>query len=359
MLRLWQEAVCWWAGEHWEIHPCRPGRTLRLCMETRTTQASPSVTERATGMVRRSPSSSWRVCPWQAVRSSSPATCSGPSCARPRDSSCSSCRSLTTWTARATRLERRAPSGARRARWTRRRWTVWCKVQPPPSRRWPRSSGQCAWHSSSTSISSRARWTRPGSWVRGFHVVCWGVPAGITAAAIVCGALGNDDSLDSSGWCWVRRHPVYPKFPPIVDHHNASGGALTNGSMSMMGNMTAMGNVLDDRRARTFWLLMAGKGWEMLAYLLTILLYLGIKYHIYSEVGAWLPVHACVRVCRRHTWVVKGECEGWGVVKKVSLAANRCWASQRVHGAKTKSGIGRVALKTWKAEDNDACRNER
>lgn len=126
-------------------------------------------------------------------------------------------------------------------------------------------------------------------WVRIFHALCWGVPLAITAAAFACSALGNDESLDSSGWCWVRRHPVYPKFSVSTDDSNEGSDIQTNSThMASLKNETAWSEIVDDRRARTFWLIMAGKGWEMLAYVLTIALYVGIKRHIYSEVRSTL-----------------------------------------------------------------------
>eukprot|EP00117_Sycon_ciliatum_P011876 scpid71979/ scgid1394/ Probable G-protein coupled receptor 157 len=95
------------------------------------------------------------------------------------------------------------------------------------------------------------------------HIFSWGLPLAITLAAQFGDALGNDDSLDSSGWCWVRRHPGTPHFAPSP--------------------RAGVDPMFEDRRARTFWLLMGGKGWELLAYVFTTLFYLAIKCHVYGE----------------------------------------------------------------------------
>ncbi|XP_008830158.1 G-protein coupled receptor 157 [Nannospalax galili] len=82
----------------------------------------------------------------------------------------------------------------------------------------------------------------PGSdrllWV--FHVVSWGVPLVITVAAVALKKIGYDASDVSVGWCWI--------------------------------DLEAKDHVL--------WMLLTGKLWEMLAYILLPLLYLLVRKHI-------------------------------------------------------------------------------
>ncbi|XP_025906821.1 G-protein coupled receptor 157 [Nothoprocta perdicaria] len=73
-----------------------------------------------------------------------------------------------------------------------------------------------------------------------FHVVSWGVPLGITVAAVALKKIGYDASNVSVGWCWV--------------------------------NLDAEDHVL--------WMLLTGKVWEILAYVTLPVLYLLIKKHI-------------------------------------------------------------------------------
>ncbi|KAJ8017240.1 hypothetical protein DPEC_G00015750 [Dallia pectoralis] len=79
------------------------------------------------------------------------------------------------------------------------------------------------------------------SWVLCFHVVSWGIPLGITIAAVALGRIGYDASEVSVGWCWV--------------------------------SIQAPDHVL--------WILLTGKIWEILAYLILPILYILIKKHIH------------------------------------------------------------------------------
>ncbi|CAI5647298.1 G-protein coupled receptor 157 [Oreochromis niloticus] len=74
-----------------------------------------------------------------------------------------------------------------------------------------------------------------------FHLVSWGIPLGITIAAVSLNKIGYDASEVSVGWCWVRI------------------------------------NVKD----RVLWMLLTGKIWEFLAYLTLPFLYILIKRHIH------------------------------------------------------------------------------
>ncbi|XP_032863575.2 G-protein coupled receptor 157 isoform X4 [Tyto alba] len=73
-----------------------------------------------------------------------------------------------------------------------------------------------------------------------FHVVSWGVPLGITVAAVALKKIGYDASNVSVGWCWVNL----------------------------------------DAEDRVLWMLLTGKVWEILAYVTLPVLYVLIKKHI-------------------------------------------------------------------------------
>ncbi|NXF26632.1 GP157 protein, partial [Rhodinocichla rosea] len=74
----------------------------------------------------------------------------------------------------------------------------------------------------------------------GFHAVSWGVPLAITVAAVALRKIGYDASNVSVGWCWVNL----------------------------------------DAEDRLLWMLLAGKLWEILAYVTLPVLYLLIRKHI-------------------------------------------------------------------------------
>ncbi|XP_063799170.1 G-protein coupled receptor 157 [Pseudophryne corroboree] len=73
-----------------------------------------------------------------------------------------------------------------------------------------------------------------------FHLISWGVPLLITVAAVCLQKIGYDASYVSVGWCWI--------------------------------NIQA-----EDRLT---WMLLAGKAWEILAYLVLPVLYIRIRKHI-------------------------------------------------------------------------------
>lgn len=77
----------------------------------------------------------------------------------------------------------------------------------------------------------------------------WGVPLAITAAAVALKKIGYDASDVSVGWCWIDL----------------------------------------DAEDRVLWMLLTGKLWEMLAYVMLPVLYLLIRKHINRAVGACGP----------------------------------------------------------------------
>lgn len=73
-----------------------------------------------------------------------------------------------------------------------------------------------------------------------FHLISWGVPLVITVAAVCLQKIGYDASTVSVGWCWINK----------------------------------------DAEDKLTWMLLAGKAWEILAYLVLPVLYIRIKKHI-------------------------------------------------------------------------------
>ncbi|XP_012646923.2 G-protein coupled receptor 157 [Microcebus murinus] len=90
------------------------------------------------------------------------------------------------------------------------------------------------------SIVRTARGPRTDRLLWGFHVVSWGVPLAITVAAVALKKIGYDASDVSVGWCWIDL----------------------------------------EAEDRVLWMLLAGKLWEMLAYVTLPLLYLLVRKHI-------------------------------------------------------------------------------
>ena len=77
-----------------------------------------------------------------------------------------------------------------------------------------------------------------------FHLISWGIPLIIVVSAVSCGGLGYDDSYISVGWCWVDL----------------------------------------DNEFYLLWILLAGKIWELLAYITLPFLYFWMKRRIKIEV---------------------------------------------------------------------------
>ncbi|XP_036316784.1 G-protein coupled receptor 157 isoform X2 [Pipistrellus kuhlii] len=90
------------------------------------------------------------------------------------------------------------------------------------------------------SIVRTPRAPRAGRLLLAFHVVSWGVPLAITAAAVAMKKIGYDASDVSVGWCWIDL----------------------------------------EAEDRVLWMLLTGKLWELLAYVTLPVLYLLIRKHI-------------------------------------------------------------------------------
>uniref|UniRef100_A0A3Q4B264 Uncharacterized protein n=1 Tax=Mola mola TaxID=94237 RepID=A0A3Q4B264_MOLML len=88
-----------------------------------------------------------------------------------------------------------------------------------------------------------------------FHFVSWGVPLAITVAAVSLSKIGYDASEVTVGWCWVRIHAT----------------------------------------DRVLWMLLTGKIWEFMAYLILPVLYILIKRHIHvahAALSEYRPIMA-------------------------------------------------------------------
>lgn len=78
-------------------------------------------------------------------------------------------------------------------------------------------------------------------------VFSWGIPLSITVAAVALKKIGYDASDVSVGWCWIDIK----------------------------------------QKDRVLWMLLAGKMWEILAYVTLPVFYILIRKHISRAVGIW------------------------------------------------------------------------
>jgi len=84
-----------------------------------------------------------------------------------------------------------------------------------------------------------------------FHIVGWAVPCAIVCTGAVTHKFGNNGDTVSSGWCWIK----------TVDL---------------------------SRKEQVEWMLIAGKFWEVLAFVVITILYVLIKRGMRNEVSMWL-----------------------------------------------------------------------
>nr|XP_033778871.1 G-protein coupled receptor 157 [Geotrypetes seraphini] len=95
----------------------------------------------------------------------------------------------------------------------------------------------------------------PESLLCWIHLISWGIPLVITITAVALQKIGYDASYVSVGWCWV--------------------------------SITA--------KDRLLWMLLTGKVWEMLAYIILPIFYLLIKKHIsqaHAALSEYRPILA-------------------------------------------------------------------
>ena len=82
--------------------------------------------------------------------------------------------------------------------------------------------------------------------MRFFHVTAWGIPFLLAAIALGDRAVGNSNDFVSSGWCWIKYRQDWWKMK--------------------------------------LWMFLAGKGWEILAYVTICVFYVLVKLQIRREV---------------------------------------------------------------------------
>ena len=102
-----------------------------------------------------------------------------------------------------------------------------------------------------------------------FHAIAWGVPLFIVILALEKGALGNDRDIYSSGWCWIK--------------------------------------VQDNGDSDVRWMLITGKAWEIVIFVLILIFYGLLKCHLRKEVNNGfitrpLPSESC------HPKYFHGDC---------------------------------------------------
>lgn len=78
-----------------------------------------------------------------------------------------------------------------------------------------------------------------------FHLVGWGVPATIVFTALGLNKIGNTEDITSAGWCWIKHSK----------------------------------HVWD----MVLWMILAGKGWELLAYIAIVVFYAKVKVYISKQ----------------------------------------------------------------------------
>ncbi len=94
-----------------------------------------------------------------------------------------------------------------------------------------------------------------------FHAISWGIPIIIIIGAVLSGGLGYDASYISVGWCWVNL----------------------------------------DGKLFLLWILLTGKLWEILAYIILPVLYCLVKKYIKIQVSGnkkTLELHVEIVVCQ-------------------------------------------------------------
>ncbi|KAL3861110.1 hypothetical protein ACJMK2_007182 [Sinanodonta woodiana] len=73
-----------------------------------------------------------------------------------------------------------------------------------------------------------------------YHLLSWGIPGAITITALALNVLGEENSIGTGSWCWIRSDLE----PPVMT---------------------------------SIWMVLAGKGWEIMCYLTTMSLYCLLK----------------------------------------------------------------------------------
>lgn len=146
-------------------------------------------------------------------------------------------------------------------------------------------------------IQSEVPGMRTGLMLFGYQVLCWGVPGIITITASALRVLGSDNSVGTGSWCWIRSE-------------------VNNG-------------------AQVVWMIISGKGWEMLCYILTAGLYM------LSKIKMWTQRRQGIGVQREND--MRAEDENYLYVPLV-LYLLRLWGTVRFFLALTSRNIDSVHL---------------
>lgn len=88
-----------------------------------------------------------------------------------------------------------------------------------------------------------------------FHFLSWPVPLLISVAAISAGVLGQSEDIDTAGWCWIAVK---------CDANTTEGGSCS-------------------RTKPVLWMLFAGKFWEIISYVLIMISYMRIWWHVRKQ----------------------------------------------------------------------------
>ncbi|KAK3594988.1 hypothetical protein CHS0354_019917 [Potamilus streckersoni] len=79
-----------------------------------------------------------------------------------------------------------------------------------------------------------------------YHLLSWGIPGVIATTAVALKVLGEDNAMVTASWCWIRSDLE----PPVMT---------------------------------SIWMVLAGKGWEILCYLTTMTLYCLLKLTLWKR----------------------------------------------------------------------------
>ena len=90
-----------------------------------------------------------------------------------------------------------------------------------------------------------------------FAVLCLGIPTAVVICAAFSHALGYAFAHTTSGWCWISEQPIFPVFDTGSTRY---------------------------AHARLFWMLMAGKFWEISSCIVIFVLYFLIRQHVRHQV---------------------------------------------------------------------------
>ena len=88
-----------------------------------------------------------------------------------------------------------------------------------------------------------------------FHFLSWPVPLLISVAAISAGVLGQSEDIDTAGWCWIAVK---------CDANTTEGGSCS-------------------RTKPVLWMLFTGKFWEIISYVLIMISYMRIWWHVRKQ----------------------------------------------------------------------------